>query len=347
MKWIFMNSENNLINIPKLQVYKYQQPIDASWVRLIYIALKKHNLPAEKIFKSAGITTNNLRELESLDRELILKLYENIAQHDALDALPITILEIFQPHFLRYTGTIISDAKSVNDLINKLVFAFSKLSELMKVEVKIGSQFSQLVFSSRSNALSLQRVTLEISICLAIKIVTQMFPLIKGGIVNIILNEQSRRPTFENAFNCPVIYSDKVEYSIVFKSDLLNSTNIFSTHMVHLDLLMNENSSKNELKMFSDIERLIIENIATNDLSIIFIANKMNVSVKTLQRHLQRFNTNFSTLSQSYKMKYAMSLLRENKLTLTQITYELGFNSPSSFSRAFKKWTGFSPSHYQ
>ena len=72
----------------------------------------------------------------------------------------------------------------------------------------------------------------------------------------------------------------------------------------------------------------------------------MNVSVKTLQRQLKRFNTDFSTLIKTSKIKHAKILLRDNKLTLTQITYRLGFNSPSSFSRAFKNWTGVSPSDY-
>ena len=100
-------------------------------------------------------------------------------------------------------------------------------------------------------------------------------------------------------------------------------------------------------KIFSDIERLIVENIASNNLNIVFVAEKMYVSVKTLQRQLKRFNTDFSTLLKTNKIKHAQTLLREGKLTLTQITYKLGFNSPSNFSRAFKKWTGVSPSDYQ
>jgi len=39
--------------------------------------------------------------------------------------------------------------------------------------------------------------------------------------------------------------------------------------------------------------------------------------------------------------------LKENQLTIQQISFALGFTSPSSFSRAFKKWTGESPSQFQ
>ena len=134
---------------------------------------------------------------------------------------------------------------------------------------------------------------------------------------------------------------------MVFNNDLLNTPNIFSTHSKSLEQLVNAGCSKTDLKIFTDIERLIVENIATKDLNIIFIPGKMNVSVKTLQRQLKRFNTNFSSLLKSNKMKYSLNLLRAKKLSLTQISFELGFNSASSFSRAFKKWTGISPSDYQ
>ncbi|MBA6364405.1 helix-turn-helix transcriptional regulator, partial [Colwellia sp. BRX8-8] len=101
------------------------------------------------------------------------------------------------------------------------------------------------------------------------------------------------------------------------------------------------------IQLLSDIENLMTENIASNNLNIVFVAEQMNISVKTLQRRLKRFNTDFSTLLKTKKINHAQILLKQNKLSLIQISYRLGFNSPSSFSRAFKKWTGVSPSDYQ
>jgi len=73
----------------------------------------------------------------------------------------------------------------------------------------------------------------------------------------------------------------------------------------------------------------------------------MKMSVKTLQRLLSRFGTNFSELVQLSKIRLATFYLKENQLTNNQISFALGFISPSSFSRAFKKWTGQSPSQFQ
>jgi len=345
-----MESDNNLNSeITYLEKYSSatKKRVDGSWIRLIYIALKTQNLPADDLLESVGIEVTTLHELNFIHKEVVVRLYDRIDMYNGLDALPVSIAQVFQLHFLRYTGVIIADAKSVSDLLEKIIFASEKMHELIKVETIVKSDHTSLVISSRIELFSLHRTTLEIGLCLVHKMINQMFPFNSDIISNIIIDIKSKRKCLENIFDCPVIYNDKAEYIIVFNNSALSTTNIFSTHSIGLEPFIDNNLSKSEFKVLSDIEHLIVENIASNSLNIIFVADQMHVSVKTLQRQLKRFNTNFSTLLKMKKVKYAQTLLRENKLSLTQITYKLGFNSPSSFSRAFKKWTGVSPSNYQ
>lgn len=46
------------------------------------------------------------------------------------------------------------------------------------------------------------------------------------------------------------------------------------------------------------------------------------------------------------KVSYACKLLREGRLSISQICYEVGFNNISNFNRHFKKITKFTPSNY-
>jgi AraC-like DNA-binding protein len=345
-----MESDKNInyeISLPEKYDYATKQRVDGSWIRLIYIALKQQNLPADNLIESVGIEISTLRELNFTHRDVVLKLYDSIEIYNGLEMLPNSIAKVFQLHFLRYTGVIISDAKSVNDLLEKIIFASEHMNELIKVVKTHIGEHTLLVISSRMELFSMHRTTLEIGICLVHKMINQMFPFSSDIISNVIVDLKSKRKSFENLFECPVIYNDREEYTIVFNNSALETTNVFSTHSIGLEPFIDNTFSKTDFQMFSDIERFIVKNIASNCLNIVFIAEKMNVSVKTLQRQLKRFDTDFSTLLKMNKIKYAQMLLRENKLTLTQITYKLGFNSPSSFSRAFKKWTGISPSDYQ
>jgi AraC-like DNA-binding protein len=44
------------------------------------------------------------------------------------------------------------------------------------------------------------------------------------------------------------------------------------------------------------------------------------------------------------RLKEAVLLMEEGDLSLTEVAYQSGFNSPSYFSRSFKEYYGFSPS---
>jgi signal transduction histidine kinase/ligand-binding sensor domain-containing protein/DNA-binding response OmpR family regulator len=46
------------------------------------------------------------------------------------------------------------------------------------------------------------------------------------------------------------------------------------------------------------------------------------------------------------RLKYALDLLLERKLNVSEIAYEVGFKNPSSFSKSFKKQFGRSPTEY-
>ena len=64
---------------------------------------------------------------------------------------------------------------------------------------------------------------------------------------------------------------------------------------------------------------------------------------RTLMRKLGAQSLPFRSLLDSYKLEKAISLSANPNTNLTQIALELGFRDLSSFSRAFKRWTGETP----
>ena len=60
----------------------------------------------------------------------------------------------------------------------------------------------------------------------------------------------------------------------------------------------------------------------------------------------QRFNCNFKTYINQIRIKEAQRLLRESNLNISEIAYNVGFNSPSNFNRVFKNLTGKNPTEF-
>lgn len=72
-------------------------------------------------------------------------------------------------------------------------------------------------------------------------------------------------------------------------------------------------------------------------------ANYLAMSVRTLNRKLNNQNTSYRDVLTNYRIEKSLRLLSDNSLNVTEIAFQLGFGDVSSFSRAFKGWTGTTP----
>lgn len=77
------------------------------------------------------------------------------------------------------------------------------------------------------------------------------------------------------------------------------------------------------------------------------VARALHLSERTLQRRLQEEGTSFSALLRDARLELARRYLREQRRSVLETAYLLGFSEPSTFSRAFKGWTGIAPAAYR
>lgn len=74
------------------------------------------------------------------------------------------------------------------------------------------------------------------------------------------------------------------------------------------------------------------------------IAAELGLSKRTLQRRLSVENLTFQDLLDLYRQEQAVLMLQRGDRDMANIAYALGYNEQSSFNRAFRRWTGQSPS---
>jgi AraC-like DNA-binding protein len=77
------------------------------------------------------------------------------------------------------------------------------------------------------------------------------------------------------------------------------------------------------------------------------LARRVNVSARTIDRHLKKENLQFRDLSQQVRFERACELLTTPGATVAQVALSLGFSDAANFSRAFRRVVGVSPSEYQ
>ncbi|WP_260426679.1 helix-turn-helix transcriptional regulator [Burkholderia sp. Bp9142] len=74
------------------------------------------------------------------------------------------------------------------------------------------------------------------------------------------------------------------------------------------------------------------------------IATLLNMSERTLKRRLQDEGVRFRDISDAVRKTRAQTLIAEGRLSIKEIAEALGFSDMSSFSQAYKRWTGVAPS---
>ena len=75
------------------------------------------------------------------------------------------------------------------------------------------------------------------------------------------------------------------------------------------------------------------------------VASALGCSRNTLYRRLKMEDTTFEQVRDGLRRKRATAWMRSG-VSVKETAYRLGFSDPAAFSRAFKRWTGVSPSRF-
>lgn len=77
------------------------------------------------------------------------------------------------------------------------------------------------------------------------------------------------------------------------------------------------------------------------------LADTLHITSRTLRRRLIEEKSSFQELKDRVRRDKAIHLLSHQGETVSEISKILGFSDTATFSRAFKHWTGISPSEYR
>lgn len=77
------------------------------------------------------------------------------------------------------------------------------------------------------------------------------------------------------------------------------------------------------------------------------IAASVHMSASTLQVKLARAGLSFQRLLDEARHEIALGYIEQSRLSITEIAFMLGFSDLSNFIRAFKRWTGKSPTEFR
>lgn len=154
-------------------------------------------------------------------------------------------------------------------------------------------------------------------------------------LIEVNIKENSFLPTTMEKFIKDVLLADS-------ESDLNNI--FFDVAQAIYAEMINQRKLVNSAGIISQAIEYINNNF-TKNITLDEISKIFNISPYYFSKIFKKtMGINFKEYLIKLKIEHALKLIKETNMSIKEISYAVGFDDPNYFVKAFKKWTGFTPS---
>jgi AraC-like DNA-binding protein len=170
--------------------------------------------------------------------------------------------------------------------------------------------------------------------------------------VEVLLAHKAPPDTTEHArmFGAPVRFQADtnafvVEAELCDRQIAAADRRLYPIMVRHLDRILD--AMPRERGAVASIRKNIGEALRQGDVTLRQVAKNLNVTPRTLQRRLKEGGVDFKHLVDDTRRRFALGYLEDRKNTLIDVAFLLGYSEVSAFNRAFRRWTGATPSEHR
>jgi AraC-like DNA-binding protein len=151
---------------------------------------------------------------------------------------------------------------------------------------------------------------------------------------------------FSNVFGVPITFSHE-HTSVYFDRSLLDRSMKQAdpqTVRLLMEIVERQLGEVDAETSFEGVVNALIAERISSPPGLEEAARILGLSARSLRRKLAKSNTTYQRQVDSVRSRMAMQLLRHGRTSVSAVARALGYENPSDFSRAFKRWTGRPPS---
>ncbi len=167
--------------------------------------------------------------------------------------------------------------------------------------------------------------------------------------VRLRTSRRAPQAEYDAIFGCPVEFEGE-ESEIWFDSKLLayhsprSSPELLQLHEEHAEKRL---TTLKRQDLIEKIRAVFAQRLELDRCDLEEIAKELQIPPRRLRFELARAGTSFSQVLADFRFALARKLLARTKEPVEDIVYLTGFSEPSTFYRAFKRWSGMTPVQYR
>lgn len=321
-------------------------------LRLAYTGIRRLDLPVDKILTRAGVT---ISQLEANTRtplhaqQAFWEALQTISEDEQIGLHLGEKLPLYRGHVMEYLFT--SSSNFGAGLERALAYQRLVSDALHVTLVKKDGQcyLSNFQTTPHKDAITIKHFTE----CLLVGTI-RFFRFITEGQfepLHIDLNYDNGASSddYRRIMGCDVSLGEQ-ETRLYFDEKVLD----YEMWQAEPELLrLHEKLAIEKLQklarfdLVNEVRQIIGENLESGDVTLESVANHINMPTRRLRSQLSDADTSFHQILSEYRCRLAKKLLADTDESVERIVYLTGFSEPSTFYRAFKRWTNETPIQYR
>lgn len=320
-------------------------------LRLAYEAITRSGLPVENILKKAGITQDHMRLYQRVPQRAQFSFWRAMI---ALSRDNDIGLHLGQ-HLPLFRGQIIEQlfvsSSSFGEGLKRTLPYQRLISDAFQAKLVIDGELCYLknITQARPNNL----VNRHFSEC-AMSGVIQFFKFMTDNLfeplrIDFDFRKGADLKEYEAIYGCSVSLGQK-ETRLYFDKKILD----YQLWQAEPELLtLHERFATKKLEelvrydLIDNVQEVIGRMLEKGELTLEMIATDLGMSARQLRHQLSEANTSFQELLTDYRCRLSKKLLKNSNESIDHIVCLTGFSEPSTFYRAFKRWTNETPIEYR
>ena len=333
-------------------IFKEEISTIGSAAKLIYQGLLSYRIDPEPLFREAGIELEQLNDPYSrFPMAKLQKLWRLCVERTGDESFGLTVAKQMQPAALHGLGFAWLSSDTLRDALRRLVRFSRLLNTLINYKIEETADDFCLVSCGLEKWPDFAYVASDAAFAIFLRMcrITVVEEDLHPKAVYMIRPEPANSEPYKAYFSAPLYFESGVNKLVFDKTEIDKPLQMANPELARL----NDETVIRYLARFDrqdivvQVRSRIIEQLPTGMPDPAQIADSISISLRKMQRKLKEENTSYRALLEETRRELALQYMKEHRHSISEITYMLGFSEPSNFTRAFKRWTGYSPSDYR
>jgi AraC-like DNA-binding protein len=321
-------------------------------VQGIVAAVERIGVPRRSYLRAAELEEVSLENPEQrLDREDVFRLTELALDVTADPAFGLHWCEGLSQHSFALLSNLLAHASNLRNAFETLFRFGELLNDDMQLELVERDGAAILRCDGPfGHSLRYERIVAEMVTLGMYMLIRQFDPDATVERVSFAYAAPDYRCEYARVFTSTERFSQPFT-GLVFDAALLDARSPYKDENLVLNLRSVAEQRIARLQRTAPYWRQVSEFLrrqpAPHRVMMADVAEALSLSERSLQRSLAASGRSFSAIANDAAAATAIRLFEQHLLSIKQAAHEMGFSEPSSFHRAFKRWTGKTPGAFR